>query len=389
MKRLMVLLICASALQAQVTVTEEMFHGRHAWVLSNGLMRVSVLSGGGHIAEIRLISGDPKKNVNPMRVPHYQTIDPQTFDPARHAATYGDQPHKWLSAGYMGHMLCFPLYGPPSDDEVKAGLGSHGEAPVVEWRKKKTEVNADGATLWYGAELTKTQYRVERAIHLARGAQTVRVEEWIENLTRYDRPYNLMEHATFGPPFVEPGKTVLDASATRGLAGVDASGTGSIKSGSSVAWPQGTGTDGKPVDLRRFQPKPHSGAYYVMRMDPARTEQFFTLYHPDYRVLIGYVFPSEGNPWMADWQENRRASFIPWNGEVVARGIEFGTSPFDEGLRKSVERGSLFDTPAYRWIGAGQKVKTEFTVFLAEIPDGFTGAKDVRIMNGIPKITAR
>ena len=105
-------------------------------------------------------------------------------------------------------MLCFPLYGPPSDDEVKAGLGSHGEAPVVEWRKRKADIGADGVTFWYGADLPKTQYRVERAIHLAPGARSVRVEEWIENLTRYDRPYNLMEHATFGPPFVEPGKTV-------------------------------------------------------------------------------------------------------------------------------------------------------------------------------------
>jgi hypothetical protein len=386
MRQLITFAACAAALSAQVTVTEEMFHGRHAWVLSNGDIRVSVLSGGGHIGEIRLISGDPKKSINPMRIPHYQTIDPQTFDPAKHAAIYGNEPHKWLSAGYMGHMLCFPLYGPPSGDEVKAGLGSHGEAPVVEWRRTKA---ASDVSFSYAADLPKTQYRVERAIHLAPGARSVRVEEWIENLTHYDRPYNLMEHATFGPPFVEPGKTVLDASATRGLAGKDASGTGSIQSGSSVTWPNGTGGDGKPVDLRRFQPKPHSGTYYVMRMDPTRKEQFFTLYHPEYRVLIGYVFPSDGNPWIADWQENRRADFIPWSGGVVARGIEFGTSPFDEGLRKSVERGSLFDTPAYRWIGARQKVKSEFTVFLAEIPEGFQGVKDVTMANGIPKVVSK
>jgi len=31
-------------------------------------------------------------------------------------------------------------------------------------------------------------------------------------------------------------------------------------------------------------------------MDPGRTEQFFTIYHPAYRVLLGYVFPSAGNP---------------------------------------------------------------------------------------------
>jgi hypothetical protein len=37
--------------------------------------RICLLRGGGHIAEIRFLSGDPKKSVNPMRVPHYQTIE--------------------------------------------------------------------------------------------------------------------------------------------------------------------------------------------------------------------------------------------------------------------------------------------------------------------------
>ena len=33
------------------SVTEETFHGRRAWVLSNGWIRVSVLAGGGHLGE--------------------------------------------------------------------------------------------------------------------------------------------------------------------------------------------------------------------------------------------------------------------------------------------------------------------------------------------------
>lgn len=369
------------------SLSEEFFHGRRAWVLSNGWMRVSLLAGGGHIAEVRLISDDPKKNLNPMRVPHYPTIEPHEYDPARHDAVYGDTPHKWLSSGYMGHLLCFPIYGAPSEDEARAGLGNHGEAPIVEWRKTKVEANSDGVTLWYGADLPKTQYRVERAVHLPRGMRAVHIEEWIENLARFDRPINWMEHATFGPPFIEPGKTLLDASATRGLAAVDRSATGSLQSGSALMWPHGVGVDGASTDLRVFQPKPHSGTYYALRLDPSRAEQFFTLYHPAYRVLIGYIFPSEGNPWLADWQENRRNNVKPWNGEVIARGLEFGSSPFAEGLRQSVERGSLFETPSYRWIGARQRLKTEFTIFLTEIPEGFTGVKELHTEHDIPILT--
>jgi len=113
------------------------------------------------------------------------------------------------------------------------------------------------------------------------------------------------------------------------------------------------------------------------------------MYHPEYRVLVGYIFPAASNPWIADWQENRSNTIAPWNGEVVARGIEFGSSPFAEGLRKSVERGSLFDTPAYRWIGGKQRLETEFTVFVSEIPGGFAGVKDLRLDHGAPILTLR
>ncbi len=198
------------------SVTEEIFQGRRAWVISNGWIRVSVLAGGGHLGEIRLLSSDPKKSVNPMRVPHYPTIEAYQYDPARHDAIYGDTPSRWLVSGYMGHLLCFPFYGPPSEEEARAGLGNHGEAAIVEWKKTKVELNAAGATLWYSAELPKTQFRVERAVTVPRGTRLVRVQEWVENLAPFDRPINWMEHATFGPPFAEPGKTILDVSATRG-----------------------------------------------------------------------------------------------------------------------------------------------------------------------------
>jgi catechol 2,3-dioxygenase-like lactoylglutathione lyase family enzyme len=371
------------------TVTEETFHGRRAWVLSNGWIRVSVLAGGGHLGEIRLLSDDPKKSLNPMRVPHYPTIEPYQYDPARHDAIYSDTPSRWLLSGYMGHLLCFPFYGPPSEEEARAGLGNHGEAAIVEWKKTKVEANAAGATLWYGADLPKTQFHVERTITMPRGMRQAHVETWVENLAPFDRPINWMEHATFGPPFVEPGKTVLDVSAKRGQVPAGRAGSGSLREGSAIEWPKGVGLEGHTVDLRVFQPQSPSGTYYALRLDPARSEQFFTLYHPEYRVLIGYTFPAEGYPWLADWQENRRNTTPPWSGEVVARGIEFGSSPVDEGLRKSVERGSLLDTPSYRWIGAHQRLKQEFTVFLSEIPDGFTGVTDVRLEHGVPLVSHR
>jgi hypothetical protein len=381
--RTSLLLIASILCHAQApTVKEETVHGRKAWVLENGLIRVSLLRGGGHIAEARLLSSNPKAAINPMRVPHYPTMEPYDYVDSKHNAIYGDGPHRWLHSGYMGHLLCFPHYGPPSAEEAAAGLGNHGEAPIVEWHARKIDTTPDAVIVRYGAELNKTQFRVERAVTLQRGKRLVRIEEWIENLAPFDRPINWMQHATFGNPFVEPGKTMLDASATRGLVGAGRPDNRSLKPDSAVQWPEGINHEGAKTDLRAFQARPQAGTYYALLMDQSRAEQFFTLYHTGYRVLIGYLYPTEGNLWLADWQENRSNTIAPWNGQAVARGMEFGSSPFAEGLRKSVERASLFGVPAYRWIGGRQKLKTEFTIFLEEIPEGYKGVKDARMMDG-------
>lgn len=108
------------------------------------------------------------------------------------------------------------------------------------------------------------------------------------------------------------------------------------------------------------------GSYTALLMDSSRSYQFFALENPQYPVTVGYLFPTATNPWAADWQENQRSQQKPWDGKVIARGIEFGNSPYAEGLRKAVSRAQLFDTPAYGWIGARQTLRTEFVIFLTE-----------------------
>ena len=123
-------LVLLLPLAANVSLTDVSFHGREGWALSNGLIRVTVLKGGGHIAEVRQTTGDSRRDVNPMRVPHYPTIDPHAYNDARDNAVYGDDPHRWLSSGYMGHLLCFPVFGAPSSSIGapwfhNARLGTH------------------------------------------------------------------------------------------------------------------------------------------------------------------------------------------------------------------------------------------------------------------------
>ncbi len=65
-----------------------------------------------------------------------------------------------------------------------------------------------------------------------------------------------------------------------------------------------------------------------------------------------------------------------------ARGLEFGTQPFDVSRREAVEMGKLFGQPAFRWLPAKSKIGTRFLLFYTRVPEGFTKVDDVRHENG-------
>ncbi len=342
---------------------QDKFHGRNALVLENELLRVSLLRGGGHVAEVRFVTGGPARTTNPMRVPHYQTIEPYEFEEAKHAPIYQGGIAGRVLGGYMGQLLCLPEFG-----ELK-------EASIVEWKVTDVKIGADAVTLRYEAELPRSMFRVGRIVTLPAKSSVVFVEEWAENLVGSGRPMHWVEHVTLGPPFTEPGKTFLDMAPARWAGG--RRGVGLTET--PVRWPQGVASDGSPLDLRPFQPNPHASRYDAYLLDHGRPYSYFTMYHSELPVLIGYVFPAAENPWLVDWQENLSVQGKPWDGKVIARGIEFGTTPFDEGIRRSVERGRYLGTLPFRWINGQQRLTTRYIFFLADIPAGFKGVADVQL----------
>jgi hypothetical protein len=53
----MLALVLSTMASAQTTFREDLLHGRNAFVLDNGRIRVSVLRGGSHIGAMRFVSG--------------------------------------------------------------------------------------------------------------------------------------------------------------------------------------------------------------------------------------------------------------------------------------------------------------------------------------------
>src|SRR4030095_4336872 len=155
---------------------ETVFQGRRAHSIENADLRVTVLVGGGHIAEIF----DKRTGVNPLWIPPWPSIEPSAYDPARHPE-YGGGADASLLAGIMGHNLCLDIFGGPSPDEAAAGLPVHGEASTVRFA-----VDANANEIAMNALLPAAQLRVERRIVLV--DRVVHVHESIENLSATDRP---------------------------------------------------------------------------------------------------------------------------------------------------------------------------------------------------------
>ena len=147
--------------------------------------------------------------------------------------------------------------------------------------------------------------------------------------------------------------------------------------------------NGETHDLRTMETKEGEGSYKAWLLDDTGQYTWFTMYHTDYKLLIGYLMPARWNPWIGDWQENKFKSHVPWNKEAVARGILIGTSPFTGGIRRSMEVGPFYGKETIRWLGAKESINQRYAIFLTEIPLGFHGVESLSVVKGFIHLKER
>src|SRR5260370_4137528 len=216
------------------------YRDRRAATIENNELRVTVLEEGGHVAELF----DKQAGVNPLWTPPWPSIEPSTFDRARHHV-YGDDADAKLLAGIMGHNVCLDMFGGSSPDELAAGLAPHGEGSVAPYR-----VDAAGTELTMRAILPIAHIRFERRIALH--GRTVRIRESLESLLAFDRVIGWTEHVTLGPPFLEKCVTEFRASAARSRVFEQVFGTGDyLGVGAAFTWPTAPHAGGRRGDLPR------------------------------------------------------------------------------------------------------------------------------------------
>ncbi len=307
-----------------------------------------------------VLKEDPEK-LNPL------------WNPMRMARESGRPAH---FDGGAGLFVCVDGFGPVSPEENAAGLPMHGEAhgETFEVRSRR-EGTTTSVTM--RAKLPIVQEVFTRTFRIVDGESVVSVESELENELGFDRPVNWAEHATIGSPFLESGVTVVDLSGSRSRTRPyeqihNGETTRRLASGQDFTWPLAPGLNGEAIDLRQTPENSNYLDHATTLMEPGRDLEWATALNPKRRLLLGYIFRRADYPWLQYWGN------YPSTGKF-ARGMEFGTQPFDVPRRETVSPGTMFGTQTYRWLPAKSKITTRFVVFYTRVPEGWQKVDDVRI----------
>ena len=359
-----------------VTRHSKLLDGLPGFRLQSRWGHVSVLQGGGHIWE--LLKHD---SVNPLWKPTWKTVDPTSYSATKHLRKYGPPPEGRLLAGIAGHSISFDFFGPPSLEEIAAGHTTHGEAPVVNWRRRSAP-KSSLPTLVYEAQLPQAQMRLRRVIALDRTAPVVYCEETASNLSTFDRPISWNHHVTFGPPFLEPGITLFDMPATRSkVCPASFSSRMSIEPDAEFQWPNAPKKGGGVLNLRTCENGQY-GHYTAHLLDPALEIAYIAVCNPRLRLLVLYLFKRNDYPWVGNWEESHSRAHTPWNSREFCRGFEFSTTPFPVPRRETVTNGKLFGESTYIWLPAKNHGETRYIIAMLEVPENFEGVADVEVKMG-------
>ncbi len=325
--------------------------GRKAVSLENDALRLTVTEEGGHIAEVF----SKAAGVNPLWVPNWTTGEPSHFGPEQERI-FGTGVESKLLYGILGHNLCVDLFGGPSATEFAAGITVHGEASILPY-----DVTERDGSLVCSLHMPLAQLRVTRT--LALHGSDVLIHESVENLAAFDRPLAWTQHVTLSPPFLDPKTTEFRMTGDRAMTiESEMSAPAYLALGKKFAWPHAPLANGDTIDLRKMKPDAPASSFVALRMMPEGENASWTAWSPRYKLAISYIWKRSDFPWLGIWEENCARDFSPWSSAEVTRGMEFGTSPFAESRRQMVERGKLFDTPAYKWLPALQSLEATYWI---------------------------
>ena len=340
-----VFLLMAALQSANVAAAEMTVKGRPALVLEGAAARVVIDLLGGSITDFYLQG---------------QEINPLEWGRER----VGDGP------GAMGHFLCLDRWASVSEAEAKNGMPGHGEATAVAWRVVRGPEERDGfIEAEMATELPLAALAVRRVMRLAVDRAFFTVREEVENIGKLGRIYNMVQHPTIGPPFLDE-TTVVDSNARKGYMAYSPMPNPEEP---TVYWPEARKlASGDEVDMRYLagDDEPTNAGYCF-----DGEYGWLTASTASKGLLIGYIWKTAEYPWLNIWRSAR-------DGKPTARGLEFGTTSLPLTPAAIAAKGKIFGIPLFEFIDAGETVAKNYAAFLFAVSEGYAGTEQVAHEDG-------
>jgi hypothetical protein len=329
---------------AAVAPPEVVINGRRTVVVESPAATLLIDLGGGSIVDFHLSGG----SLNPLR---------------------------WLGPGDentalrpMAHFLCLDRWGQPSEAEGRNGMPFHGEASRVEWKELGASETRGAKNLAaMSTYLPMAGLEIRRSVKLSESAAVFTVSETVTNRNKLGRIYNMVQHATIGPPFLDE-TTVVDSNAQRGL--MQSSPLPNPEQ-PEIHWPQAI-KQGNPVDLRRLTNDPDPNVVsFVMDGEVG----WVTATNASKELLLGYLFSTIDYPWLNLWRHVQA-------GKPLARGLEFGTTGLHQPFKILTVKPHIFGKPTFAYLDAGESATRRYTAFLTKVQNNFAGVNSVLYRDG-------
>ena len=366
------------------TIQPSVFNQRQSVSMETDKIRLTIVCGGGHIAELY----HKETGINPLWEPTWKTLDPalrELTDPA----IYGDSDESKVLSSITGHNYCLDVFGAHSKGEEVLGLYIHGETLAVAWEVSDSKVDGDTAELTMKATLHHTAMEVERVYGMVEGSPVVKVTTRTKNLVGFQRAMGHAEHATLGAAFLEDGPVNFQCNADKGLTFPTEIKNlpQTFKINAEFDYPdiplQVGGTD----DWREYPRVKSNTDLASLRMNPSEAPSWFTAVNPRKNLLVAYAWERDRYPWLVTWEESYARDMQPWNKKELTRGLEFSSYVFPSGRKYCVEAGSVFDTPAFEWIDAYEEKTSVFYMMVDAVDEEVKEAPSLAINTDTRKIS--
>lgn len=266
-------------------------------------------------------------------------------------------------ASFQGHFICLGRWGAPTEGEIKAKVPHNGQSGNQQWH---IVGQSDESFLHIRSEASLDGIIAERRIYFDEESAVFKVTDFVESTLSTGRLFNIVQHATIGPPFLSQS-TIIDSNADKGfMQHLSYPNPHQYE----YVWPEGRiDTSGKIIDLTRSNTL---DSYVTTHLFNEETG-WVTASSPACGLLIGYIWNTSDYPWLNVWHEMK-------DGQPHAKGLEFGTTGIGRSYQDLLAKDTRFHGEnSFFFLDALEKSEKSFICFQVEIPNEYKGVKCIEL----------